>query len=316
MSIKPDDGVDESPATPGRRERLTSRAAAMSAWANDARGTHMTVAVPFRAVERNRRVAASALAGGFAYRLFFWLLPAALIVGGAFGADADSPADAIATGGIPYAAADAVGDAARAAGTPPWVCFVIGAGGLLWAGYTGAKAATLIHALVWDQAPGHARSPLRLSLVFTGLVAAVTGIVVVISALRDATQLVGLLAAVLTLLPLTALWLWVSLELPHDDATWKDLVPGAVFVSLGLAGLYVVTNAFLVENLERSTTLYGAAGATSVLLFWMYLMGRLVVTAPILNTALLHERRERGGAEAAGSTSVAAAARDDDDDAS
>ena len=35
----------------------------------------MALAVPLRAVERNKRVAASVLAGGFAYRIFLWLLP-------------------------------------------------------------------------------------------------------------------------------------------------------------------------------------------------------------------------------------------------
>ena len=39
----------------------------------------MSVAVPFRAIDRNRRVAAGVLAGGIAYRLFLWLLPFGLV---------------------------------------------------------------------------------------------------------------------------------------------------------------------------------------------------------------------------------------------
>ena len=58
----------------------------------------MSLAVPSRALERNRRVAASVLAGGIAYRLFLWLLPFGLIVGGALGLmDADGVEDAVAT---------------------------------------------------------------------------------------------------------------------------------------------------------------------------------------------------------------------------
>jgi hypothetical protein len=46
-----------------------------SASAKGARERHVALAVPLRAVERNRRVAASVLAGGFGYRTSLWLLP-------------------------------------------------------------------------------------------------------------------------------------------------------------------------------------------------------------------------------------------------
>ena len=46
---------------------------------------HIALAVPLRAAERNRRVAASVLAGGLAYKLFLWLLPFGLILGGGLG---------------------------------------------------------------------------------------------------------------------------------------------------------------------------------------------------------------------------------------
>jgi hypothetical protein len=83
-----------------KRERLRAQAASVGARAKNASRTHISVAVPFRAADRNGRVAASALAGGIAYRLFFWLIPFALVIGGALGsADADSTEDAIEAGG-------------------------------------------------------------------------------------------------------------------------------------------------------------------------------------------------------------------------
>jgi len=39
-----------------------------------ARGSHVSVDVGFRTAERQQRVAAMVLAGGIAYRIFFWLL--------------------------------------------------------------------------------------------------------------------------------------------------------------------------------------------------------------------------------------------------
>ena len=258
---------------------------------NAARGRNTAVGASFRAADQNTRVAASALSGGFAYRLFFWLLRCARSSAAGW-ASTRSPADAVETGGIPYAAADAVGDAARAAGMEPWLCLVVGIPALLWAGYTGAKAATLIHGLVWDSRANRRQNPLVASLVFSGLMVVIAFTVFAIEWLRDITSLIGLLAAVLTIGPVAALWLWVSLQLPHGDATMKALIPGAVFVGVGLECLYIATAYFLEPNLERSTAVYGAAGATSVLLFWMYLGGRLVVS-PILNSSLYHEQREK-----------------------
>lgn len=50
----------------------------------------------------------------------------------------------------------------------------------------------------------------------------------------------------------------------------------------------------LVPKLEKSTSHYGGFGAIATFLFFMYIAGRLVVTAPILNSSLLEEiRRQR-----------------------
>jgi hypothetical protein len=111
--------------------------------------SHISVAVPFRALERNRTVAASVLAGGVAYRLFLWLLPFGLVVGGALGlGDASSTEDAVSTGGLPEAFVNAIGDVARAAESNAWWLLITGVPLLLWEGYTGAKALQLLHALV------------------------------------------------------------------------------------------------------------------------------------------------------------------------
>jgi uncharacterized BrkB/YihY/UPF0761 family membrane protein len=39
-------------------------------------------------------------------------------------------------------------------------------------------------------------------------------------------------------------------------------------------------------KLETSTSLYGALGVIATVLFFMWVIGRIVVTAPILNSAL------------------------------
>ena len=275
-----------------KRERLRARAASVGARAQDARQAHISVAVPFRAADRNRRVAASALAGGIAYRLFFWLIPFALIIGGALGlADAESSEEAIEAGGLPAAAANAVGDLAREAGSAGWWLLAVGLVGVFSAGYTGSKAVILIHALVWEESPEDAPSAVKMSLAFTGMALAVMLTIVATSWLHEVMRFGAVLAVALTIAILAGLWLLVSLRLPHGSADWKALLPGAFAFGVGFAVLHLVTLLVLIPKLERSTSVYGALGAVTTTLFWFYLVGRLVVTAPILNVATDEELR-------------------------
>lgn len=255
------------------------------------RERHVALAVPLRAVERNRRVAATVLAGGVAYRIFLWLLPFGLILGGGLGlADAGSTEDAVEGGGIPAAVSNAIGDAARASQSNSWWLLAVGVPLLLWAGFSGAKAIQLIHSLVWDEPPPKPK-PLQMSLAFTGMVCAFLAAVGVTWWVRD--EWPGLLAPVLTLAPLAALWLWASLHLPHRDAPWQALLPGALVVALGFQVLHETVGHFLVPKLEKSTSLYGDLGATTTFLFFMYMTSILVVAAPVLNSSLYDELRSR-----------------------
>ena len=220
--------------------------------------------------------------------------------------DADSTEEAAAAGGLPAAVVDFVGDVARAAESDWWWLLAVGVPLLLWAGYTGAKAMQLIHSLVWDEPPPRTQ-PLKSSLVFTGVVCAVMAAAALTWWLRDETLLVGLLAATLTTAPLAALWVLVSLRLPHGDARWQALLPGALVVAIGFQVLHGMVVEFLVPKLEKATTLYGSLGAMTTILFFMYFVGRLVVTSPILNSSLHHELRKPGD-EAAGESATPAGA--------
>ena len=256
-------------------------------------GRHIAIAVPIRAVERNRRVAASVLAGGFAYRLFLWLLPFGLIVGGALGlVNANDTEEAVERGGLPGAVTNAIGDAARSTHSDSWWLFAVGVPLLLWAGFSGAKAITLIHSLVWDEPPAKPK-PLQASLAFTGMACAFIATVGITWWFRDAAQGVFLFAPILTVAPLAALWLWASLHLPHRDAPWQALLPGAILVAIGFQVLHVVIGELLVPKLEKSTSLYGDLGATTTFLFFMYITAILVVSAPVINSSLYEELRNK-----------------------
>ena len=90
-------------------------------WALSASERHLSIALGFRAAERNRRVAAAVLAGGFAYRLFFWLLAFGLVAGGVLGfLGGESTEEALDVAGIPGAVVASVGEFASDSGTARW----------------------------------------------------------------------------------------------------------------------------------------------------------------------------------------------------
>jgi hypothetical protein len=79
-----------------------------------ARSRHASVDASFDLLERDRRLAASVLAGGIAFRLFLWLLPLALILGGALGFTSSGSSKEIAQeAGLTATAADGSGRRSR-----------------------------------------------------------------------------------------------------------------------------------------------------------------------------------------------------------
>ena len=123
-----------------------------------------------------------------------------------------------------------------------WWLFAVGVPLLFWTGFTGAKAVVLVHSLVWDEPPPRPK-PVG-SLVFTGMVCAAIITVALSSWFADVAWH-GLLAAALTIAPLTGLRLWVSLHLPHRDAPWRALLPGALLIGIGVPVLSGLVDAFL-----------------------------------------------------------------------
>jgi uncharacterized BrkB/YihY/UPF0761 family membrane protein len=283
------EGASESGVIAGTRKTFTSGLVRL----RGASERHVSIAVPFRAAERNQRVASSVLAGGVAYRFFLWLLPFGLIIGGALGlGDADSIENALADGGMAAGVVAAIGDAARASDSAGWWPLAVGVPLLLWAGYTGAKAMQLIHALVWNEVPPRT-APLKASLEFTGVSSAFMVAVALTWWFQDSSWSVALVVPIVAFVPLAAIWLWASLQLPHGNASWKSLLPGAVLVAIGFQVLHGVVVDFLVPKLEKSTSYYGNLGVIATFLFFMYFAGRLVVTAPILNSSLHEELRKQ-----------------------
>jgi uncharacterized BrkB/YihY/UPF0761 family membrane protein len=101
---------------------------------------------------------------------------------------------------------------------------------------------------------------------------------------RSLYLLIGLIAG--------GIWLAASSKLPPGDKPWMALLPGAALVALGVALLEVVSFYLLGPYLTHKSQIYGAIGIASMLLLWLYVLGRLMVAAAILNASRWEQHNE------------------------
>jgi uncharacterized BrkB/YihY/UPF0761 family membrane protein len=88
-------------------------------------------------------------------------------------------------------------------------------------------------------------------------------------------------------------WLFVSTRLPHADAPWRALLPGAVLVGVGFEVVQVGTVLFIAGKVERASATYGPLGAAFAILLWLFLISRVIVASAMLNAVLWSRRDAR-----------------------
>ena len=111
--------------------------------------------------------------------------------------------------------------------------------------------------------------------------------------LRESLGGTGIGLTLVLVLLYSAAAIWALDKLPSRAASWRDHVPGAVLLAVGVQLLHLFVVLYLAPKIGRSSQLYGSLGAATVILLWLYLMARLVVAAAFLNAALW-ERRVAG----------------------
>jgi membrane protein len=233
------------------------------------------------------------LAGGVAYRLFFWFLSLSLFVNGSLGfADGHRSEEALLRAGVDPVVARTVTDLSQQSQQARWWLVLVGGWLILWTGYLGAKAFVLVHAAVWDVAAPPFRKRLWASLAFSGSVLAFVGSMAMVQWARGTSHVVGVLVALASAAVPLAFWLVVSRGLPHRGSGWRVLLPGALAVALGVHAFYLFTVWFLGPKLANATDTYGLLGIVATMLFWFYLVGRLVIGGATLNAALYDHRSD------------------------
>jgi len=241
----------------------------------------------FAAFEADRNRGGGLLAGGVAYRLFLWGLPATLFVVQIFGSIADASGEtaqeAATHVGLGGAVAAMVGTAATESGKSAWWLALLGFVLMIWAGRSAARAFRLVAEIAWGRReslrPSSVKSSLAFSAIALGSVAA-QAISVTLFADRAAIRLGEWLAVTAMFVVLTV---WIMAVLPHGGRTWVAVVPGAVEFVAAIRLLSLATAIYFVPRIDRIEDLYGALGIAIVILLWLYVIARVYVGAQFLN---------------------------------
>ena len=284
---------------PSKRSRLAEardRALRASDWANERVPGASLVAV---ALERERIAAAGLLAGGLAYRLFFWLLPLGLVVASilSFWVDADrlAAADAARDFGMSAAAVQSAMNAIADEHHARWYFLLAGIVLVVWFGSGVVRALYVAHSVAWGLRPERLRRPMTAGLICSGIVVLLIVVTTSTQLLREQLGGTGLWLTLALLAFYLASVLWIMDKLPHRSTSWRDLLPGAILVALGTQAIHLAVVLYLAPKIGRSSQLYGALGAATVILLWLYLLARLIVAAAFLNAALWEHRSDGEG---------------------
>jgi uncharacterized BrkB/YihY/UPF0761 family membrane protein len=299
------EGVGDDPGdAQGSRDAMRRRAQAARARGEDLvadlerrRPESAVVESGFRWLARDRRIAGGILSGGLAYRFFFWMLALSVLTSGGlglfsrFGADVE---EAAAGGGFSDAVAGTAADVAeQSAATSVWL-FLVGVWLVVWFGWGVLRALWLVHAAAWAVEPPPLR---RIPQGVAGVVALPFALVALAGLATWVRAHLGFLPGILATLAvgvaLGVFWLWVQTKLPSEPAPWTAHLPGAVTIALGFEAMHVFTVYFLSDKLQNASSLYGVLGLAATMLFFLFMLGRIIVWSAELNAVTWAVWRER-----------------------
>jgi uncharacterized BrkB/YihY/UPF0761 family membrane protein len=276
---------------------MVAKAREVAAWARERAERIPGFGAVVESLESEQRSGAPLLAGGLAYRLFFWLVAFGLFTAAILSFWVrSSPEDAKSTArdfGLTGVATESAAKAIQDGSQGRWYFLASGVVLVIYFGVGAARALYVSSVLAWRLDPVRLQRPLRASVVFTGIVFAAVALGLGAEWVRHHAPSTGILA----LLGAGALYavaavgvFWV---LPHGPIlSWRSLLPGAIEVAVGLTAIQVVVVLYLAAKLEHSPKLYGTLGASTVVLLWLFLLARLVIAGMFFN-ATLERRRLR-----------------------
>ena len=179
-----------------------------------------------------------------------------------------------------------------------WLLAVItGAVLFLWTTRTLMRNLTVVNAHAWraDLPKASQKNVLINTLMFGGiwvLVFAFTAVLHKIVRAVPGGVVLGFLGQAVVV---SGVWFMLIKRFPDRRRSWIDLVPGALLFGFGLSLLNVVGRIYLPPRFAHSSQVYGSLGIASVMLFWMLLIGQLVVSCALVNSVWRDYRADRAG---------------------
>jgi uncharacterized BrkB/YihY/UPF0761 family membrane protein len=246
-------------------------------------------------IARDSEIGGPILAGAVAYRLFVFALPLGFfLVSGLgvlereLGVDGRAAANTVGLAGL--VTRQVAGDADNSSS---WLVALTSFLVLAYVTRVLVRALAIVHALAWEGSAAAVTVSLRSFGVFSAAIVGQLALVAGVGAVREQTPAGGVAVLAVCVLGVAGLWLAVSLVLPRSNARWSDLVPGALLYGVGILGVQAFSVYLFGRLLESKSSTYGTLGAAAAILFALFLMGRVMVGAAVLN-ATLYERRSRG----------------------
>ncbi len=247
------------------------------------------------ALDRERVAGGTLLAGGLAYRLFFWLVPLGLVVASILSfwerEDPQGLENAAKDFGLGASAVRGATQAIEQGAHSRWYFLIAGLILLMWFAIGVVRALRISFAVAWGVRPERMRNPILAGSLFTLIAVALIVVSGATQVAREQLGAEGLLPTIVLVLVYAAVALWMMKLLPHADAPLKALVPGAVLVAVGVQAMHLVVALYLGPKLGRSSELYGSLGVATVILLGLYFTARLLTASAFLNAALWERKR-------------------------
>jgi uncharacterized BrkB/YihY/UPF0761 family membrane protein len=189
--------------------------------------------------------------------------------------------------GLGGALASTIVKAADQSHSSRWLALFVGVIGMSWAALGAVRALRLAHSLAWGLPPRRMRRPHYGIALYIAAHVIVLGVPLLTQWMRNILGVVGLIPTILGVPALyIVLWVAASKALPRKPARWTSLLPGALVVTAGAQALHLITVLVLAPRLEQSASVYGAIGVAVVLLTWLFIVARLIVSSAVANAVV------------------------------
>jgi uncharacterized BrkB/YihY/UPF0761 family membrane protein len=238
------------------------------------------------AYEADRNRGGGLLAGGLAYRIFLWELPAALVLVSVFGlastASGRTPEDVARSVGLGGALVATVATAVHEAQQATWWLLLLGLVLMIWAARSAVRALQLVSEIAWSEREVEHPSTIKAALAFSGLAIVFVLIQTVLSAALDGPFQVAIGWVIGTIVT-AILSIWIMALLPHGGRRWVVVIPGALLFAATVRLLAMATVIYFAPKLGRIDDLYGGLGIAIVILLFLYLAARAFVGGSFVN---------------------------------